>query len=109
MEDGFNKVASLTDLPDGEMKAVNAPDGVQVTIANIKGELYCFENMCTHEDASLNFGWLLSDICQVECPLHEGRFDLKTGQATEAPAEYPIKLYNVRVDGEDIFVGPRKA
>ena len=109
MEDGFNKVASLTDLPDGEMKAVNAPDGVQVTIANIKGDLYCFENMCTHEDASLNFGWLLTDICQVECPLHEGRFDLKTGQATQAPAEYPIKLYNVRVDGEDIFVGPRKA
>lgn len=109
MEEGFARVASLSELPDGEMKAVQAPDGVQVAIANIKGEIFCFENMCSHEDASLHFGWLLPDICQVECPLHEGRFDLKTGAATQAPAEVPIRIYNVRVDGDDILVGPRKA
>ncbi len=109
MEDGYSKVLSAADLPDGEMKAVQAPDGVQVTVANIKGELFCFENMCTHEDASLSFGWLLPDICQVECPLHEGRFDLRTGEATQAPPEYPIKVYNVRVEGDDILVGPKKA
>ena len=33
MEDGFIKVASLADVPDGEMKAFNAPDGVQVVSA----------------------------------------------------------------------------
>ncbi|MGE0058700.1 MAG: non-heme iron oxygenase ferredoxin subunit [Dehalococcoidia bacterium] len=109
MEDGFSKVASLADVPDGEMKAVNAPDGVQVAIANIKGELFCFENMCTHEDASLNFGWVLSDICQIECPLHEGRFDPRTGAATQAPAEYALKTYNIRVEGDDILVGPKKS
>jgi len=109
MEDGFIRVASLAELPDGEMKAVQAPDGVQVGIANIKGELYAFDNMCTHEDASLHFGWLLTDICQVECPLHEGRFDLKTGAATQAPIEIPVRLYEIRADGDDILVGPRKA
>lgn len=109
MEDGYRKVASLADLPDGEMKAVPAPDGVQVAIANIKGELFCFENACTHEDASLSFGWVLSDICQVECPLHEGRFDVRTGAPTQAPIEYPVRLYNVRAEGDDILVGPKKS
>lgn len=109
MEDGYERVASLADVPEGEMRLAKAPDGVQVTLANIGGEVYCFENMCSHEDAGLNFGWLLPEICQVECPLHEGRFDLKTGAATQAPAEDPIKIYDVRIEGDDIYVGPKKA
>lgn len=109
MEDGFAKVATLEELPPGEMKAVLAPSGVQVALCNVGGEFYCIENMCSHEDAQLHFGWLLPDICQVECPLHEGRFDLKTGAATQAPAEFPLKTYNVRVEGDDIYVGPVKA
>lgn len=109
MEAGFEKVASLSEVPSGEMKLAKAPNGVQVTLANVEGEIFCFENMCSHEDASLSFGWLLADICQVECPLHEGRFDLKTGAATQAPAEFPIKTYTVRVEGDDIFVGPVQA
>lgn len=109
MEDGFIRVASLGDVPDGEMKAFNAPDGVQVLVANVKGELFCLENMCSHEDASLHFGWVLPDICQLECPLHEGRFDLRTGKATQTPAEYPLKTYEIRTEGDDIYVGPKKA
>jgi nitrite reductase/ring-hydroxylating ferredoxin subunit len=109
MEDHFSRVASLADVPDGDMKAVTGPDGVLVTLANVKGEIFCFEDMCSHEDASLHFGWLLPDICQVECPLHEGRFDLRTGSPTQAPPEYPISIYNVRVEGDDILVGPKKA
>jgi|SRR5688572_14141149 len=108
MEDGFIRVASMADVPDGEMKAFNAPDGVQVVVANVKGELFCLENMCTHEDASLNFGWVLPDICQLECPLHEGRFDLRTGEATQPPPEYPLKTYQVRAEGDDIYVGPKR-
>lgn len=108
MEDGFSKVASLSDLPEGEMIAVRAPDGVKVSIVNIKGDLFCIEDMCSHDFASLSFGWLLPDICQVECPLHEGRFDLKTGAATQVPAELDLRVYNVRVEEGDILVGPPK-
>ena len=97
----------LAGLGHGRVEVAALPAGVQVVVANVKGELFCLENMCTHEDASLNFGWVLPDICELECPLHEGRYDLRTGKATQAPAEYPLKTYQVRVEGDDIFVGPR--
>jgi nitrite reductase/ring-hydroxylating ferredoxin subunit len=90
------------------MKTFTAPDGVKVTIANIGGELFCIEDMCSHDFASLNFGWLLPELCQVECPVHEGRFDLRTGAAVQMPAEYPVKAYSVRASGDDILVGPAK-
>jgi nitrite reductase/ring-hydroxylating ferredoxin subunit len=109
MEDGFKKVASVADVPDGEMIAVLAPNGVQVALAHLGGEFYAFENMCTHEDASLNFGWLHAETCEVECPLHEGRYDVRAGQVTAAPPDFPLKTYNVRVEGDDVFVGPVKA
>ncbi len=106
MTDGFSRVATVSEVPAGELKAVKAPDGVQVAIANVAGEFYAFMNMCSHEDASLNFGWLHTDTCEVECPLHEGRFDIRTGAATGDPATIPVKTYSVRVEGDDILVGP---
>ena len=43
---------------------------------------------------------------EVECPLHEGRFDLRTGQDTNPPADEPVAAFAVRVEGDDVLVGP---
>ena len=50
-------------------------------------------------------GDLRSATWEVQCPLHQGRFDLRTGQATAWPASQPAEVYTVRVAGEDILVG----
>ena len=106
MTDDFSRVAAVSDVPPGEMKAAKAPDGVEIALANVGGQFYAFMNMCSHEDASLHFGWLHAETCEVECPLHEGRFDIRSGAATGDPATIPVKTYAVRVDGDDILVGP---
>ena len=59
------------------------------------GEVFAVDDTCTHQDASLADGWL--EGCEVECPLHASRFDLRTGQVDAPPAKKPIRTHRVEV------------
>jgi 3-phenylpropionate/trans-cinnamate dioxygenase ferredoxin subunit len=52
---------------------------------------------------------LFADSCEVQCPLHDSRFSLVDGRPTGLPATKPVKTYAVRIDGDDILVGPQPA
>ena len=99
----FVKVATVGELAEGEMMMVT-PNGVEVLLAHIKGEYFAIDNWCSHTGGMLDQGELLE--YEVECPIHEGRFDLRTGEATQFPAEEDQQPYAVRIEGDDIFVGP---
>jgi naphthalene 1,2-dioxygenase ferredoxin component len=49
-----------------------------VALYNIEGQLYATHNICTHAHAMLSDGWLDGDV--IECPLHGGLFEVKTGK-----------------------------
>lgn len=68
------------------------------------GELYAIDDTCTHQDASLSDGWL--DGCEVECPLHSSRFNLRTGEVDAPPAKRPVRTYRAVVDDGTVFVDP---
>jgi 3-phenylpropionate/trans-cinnamate dioxygenase ferredoxin subunit len=56
------------------------------------------DDTCTHQDASLADGWL--EGCEIECPLHASRFDLRTGAVDAPPAKLPVRTHEVViVDG----------
>jgi len=74
----------------------------QIAIYNVDGELYATDNVCTHAFALLSDGWLDGDV--IECPLHGGRFEVRTGKALGYPVEVDLKTYQVRVVGEDVQV-----
>lgn len=101
----FVKVAKTSDLADGKMMAVDA-DGEEILLARIGDKYYAINNVCSHAAAWLDQGDLLPATYEVQCPLHEGRFDLRTGAPTHEPAEEPVEVYAVRVEGDDILVGP---
>lgn len=94
----------LTKIPDdalprpGQMRRLTL-EGRDLLLANVAGTLHAIDNRCPHEDASLYNG-ALKGHC-VECPLHGSRFDLRTGQPQEPPADTPVKTYAVvqREDG----------
>lgn len=93
------RVASLADVPDGELLSVEF-DGVQVLLANSGGTVYAVRDQCTHEDAPLSDGEIEEDG-SVTCPWHFSRFCLRTGAALDAPAYDALRTYAVRVaDGE---------
>lgn len=95
------RVAGLADISDGEVIAVNAGDR-ELALYRLDSEIYATDNICTHGAARLCDGFL--EGYSIECPLHQGTFDVRTGAATRAPAEAPIATYPVEIDGDDIYV-----
>lgn len=104
-ESGFVKVAEVNDLPTGEMMVVQ-PGGEQILLVNVSGNVYACDDICSHAFASLSEGDLSGE--EVECPLHGSAFNVTTGEALTPPAFDSIKTYQIRVEGEDILLGPAK-
>ena len=73
-----------------------------ILLANINGELFAIDDMCSHEDASLYNG-ALKGFC-VECPLHGSHFDFRTGNPDGSPATEAVKTYKVEVENDDVYI-----
>lgn len=95
------KVGTITDFPENQAVAVEV-DGFPIVICHYNGKFYALENRCSHDDAELGCGEL--DGCQVVCPRHGGKFDIRDGTVTEPPAVFPIDCYDVTVRGKSIYV-----
>lgn len=96
------RVASVEDIQEGECLAVDVGDE-QIALFNLGGgEICATHNICTHEYACLSEGWLEDGI--VECPLHEGRFDVRTGKGQGAPITVDLQTYAVSVEDDDIYI-----
>lgn len=100
-EQEWTTIAARSDVGDGDMLAV-AAGGREIALYNVDGEIYATDNICTHAFALLTDGWLDGD--EIECPLHAGRFDVKTGKGLGPPIPCDIKSYKVRVVGNDVQV-----
>lgn len=98
------KVASAQELGDDEVKTVNVA-GHGVALYRIESEFFATDGMCTHGKAQLSEGFV-EDGC-IECPLHQGRFDVRTGKAMCAPATVDLRTYAVKREGDDIYVQSR--
>jgi 3-phenylpropionate/trans-cinnamate dioxygenase ferredoxin subunit len=93
-------------LPPGQAHCFNL-GGKRIAIFNQDGKYLAFDDECTHEGAPLSEGRLVTDEagrCVVECPMHLAHFDVLTGAVTELPADTPINIYPVRVQGEEVQV-----
>jgi nitrite reductase/ring-hydroxylating ferredoxin subunit len=100
----FVKVAKTHELAEGGMVAVLVGD-TEILLARVQGQYYAISNVCSHAYAWLHQGDLRPATWEVQCPLHQGRFDLRTGHPTAWPSSEPVQVYTVRVEGEDILVG----
>lgn len=87
---------ALAELADGAMVAVDVA-GREILLARVGDEVFALDNVCSHAEGWLDMGTLHPSTCEVECPMHEGRFDLRTGQPTHEPCELPVTRYAVQV------------
>jgi 3-phenylpropionate/trans-cinnamate dioxygenase ferredoxin subunit len=97
----YVRVASITDIPPGAKLIVEA-DGIEVVVVNLDGQFYAVEDVCTHDGGPLGEGKL--DGCELICPRHGARFDVRTGAATRMPAIEPVPTYAVRVEDGHVLV-----
>src|SRR5215213_8477090 len=100
---GFVKLATIQDIPENEVRSFEYNDQ-RIAVYNVDGQLYATSDICSHAYAELSEGFLDSDDCTIECPLHGSRFDIRSGAALTLPAYEPIATYPVRVEGEDVLV-----
>jgi naphthalene 1,2-dioxygenase system ferredoxin subunit len=100
-DDGWVKAADRGKLGDGEVLGVIVA-GKEIALYDLDGTLYATDDICTHAYAKLSDGWLDRD--EIECPLHAGRFDPKTGKATAPPCTEDLKTYPVRLVGDEIQI-----
>ena len=77
-------------------------DGHDVALYSVDGEIYATGNVCTHGQARLCEGFLEGH--EIECPLHQGKFDVRNGQPTCAPVTEAIPSYPVRIEGGRVFL-----
>ena len=82
-------------LAKGEMMAVEVAGLPPLAVYNVEGEFFVTSNLCTHAIAMLTDGYLDGDV--IECPLHGGAFDVRTGAVVSAPCEAPLKTYETKV------------
>lgn len=92
----------LEALEDEEPLPVEAA-GVPIALVRVGERTYALHDECTHEDAPLSDGFV-EDGC-IECPLHQGRFDLASGAAMRLPCTVPVRTYPTRVLDGTVQVG----
>ncbi len=77
-------------------------DGKCIAIFNLDGEFFATGGICTHEHAFLSEGYVDGET--VECPLHQGLFNIRTGQALSSPVTVGLRTYKTKVEDGLIYV-----
>ncbi len=86
----------IAEIPDGSKRACSV-DGLDVLVCNVAGSIYAVENRCSHASSRLDAGKLRGHT--LACPLHGARFDVRDGRALAAPANKPIRSFEVVLEG----------
>jgi len=79
-------------------------DGMDYAVFNLDGAYYVTADLCTHGPGSLAEGFIMDD--KIECPFHQGRFDIRTGKATGAPCTEALKIWTVHLVDGKVCINP---
>lgn len=96
------EIANVEEFKDTDRKLVDLGGQYQVGLFKVEGEFYAVSAWCSHQKATIIHGDV--EDCEIECPLHGARFDLRTGRQMCLPAVRPIASYKIKVDGNKILM-----
>ncbi len=101
MSDDWKDVAARSLVPEGDVAAVMV-DGKDIALYDVEGQIYATDNRCTHGAGRMSESFLEGN--EIECPMHQGRFNVCTGAALCAPLTADLRTYPVRVEGDRIWL-----
>lgn len=93
---------AVEEVPEGTMKMAFVDGTDQVLVINSNGDLYATQGVCSHEYFELDQGFLTAGT--LTCALHLSRFDLENGEPLDPPADQPLAVYPVVVEGGRILI-----
>ncbi|WP_375577155.1 non-heme iron oxygenase ferredoxin subunit [Paracidovorax oryzae] len=101
IDTGWTEAAALDDVPQDDVIGVTVA-GRDVALYSVEGEVFATDNLCTHGNARLCDGFLEGH--EIECPLHQGRFDVRDGRALCAPLTQGLRTYPVRIEQGKVYL-----
>ena len=101
MDKQWIKLIALSNVPADDVTAASAA-GRELAIYGVDGAVFATDNLCTHGHARLCDGFL--DGHEIECPLHQGKFDVRSGKAMCAPLTTDVRTYPVKIEDGYVFV-----
>lgn len=93
--------APLSAVPRDDVIGIEV-EGRDIALYDVAGQIHATDNRCTHGAARLCDGFLEGHA--IECPWHQGRFDVRTGQPLGEPVDEPVACYPVRIEAGRIWV-----
>jgi 3-phenylpropionate/trans-cinnamate dioxygenase ferredoxin subunit len=97
------RVCSVKDVEAGSAKRFDV-DGRRLCVVRVGDDFYVIADTCSHADYSLSEGDVWEDEREIECPKHGSTFSLETGEPATLPATQPVRVYDVKLDGDDVVV-----
>jgi 3-phenylpropionate/trans-cinnamate dioxygenase ferredoxin component len=97
------RVCSVKDVEAGSARRFDV-DGFKLCVVHIGDDFYVIDDTCSHADYSLSEGDVWEDDLEIECPKHGSTFSLETGDPATLPATSPVRVYDVKIDGDDVVV-----
>ena len=105
-ESAFEAVASLGELAEGTVLQRVRSTGDAICLVRHNGEISALSDICTHQHFSMSQGDLLENGT-LQCAWHGARYDCRTGEVRQDPATSPLPVFQIRLEGETLLVGPR--
>lgn len=101
MSNGFHVACKQDDVLEGQMKLVEVDEQL-VILFRVDGKFYCIDDICTHDGGTLSDGEI--EGCEIECPRHGARFDVRNGKALTMPATQDTRSHEVKIVGDELQV-----
>jgi 3-phenylpropionate/trans-cinnamate dioxygenase ferredoxin component len=95
------EVGPLDDIEDEDVMRFDHA-GRTFAVYRLNDKVYATDGLCTHEKIHLCDGLVMEHV--IECPKHNGRFDIRDGRALGAPACVNLASYPAKVDGGVIYL-----
>ncbi|UQZ86361.1 Naphthalene 1,2-dioxygenase system ferredoxin subunit [Paenibacillus konkukensis] len=96
------EVCHMEDIEMEDVMRFDHDDRTFAVYRTDKGEFFATDGYCTHEKIHLANGLVMGSV--IECPKHNGRFDIKTGAAKRAPVCVDLKTYPVKIENNRVFI-----
>ena len=97
----WQRVASFSEIDVDGVLGVDV-NGSPVALYRLSNEVFATSGICTHALALLSDGFV--EDGRIECPLHQGQFDIRSGKALCAPVTEDLRTYAVKLEGDDVFI-----
>lgn len=102
MSDGFIKIGTVDQLSESGRFSAVLGDEIPVLVLKAGDNFYCVEDVCTHDGQPMTDGEF--DGCELTCPRHGAKFDVRTGNPTQMPATEPVQTFPVEIRDGSICV-----